>query len=108
MWRRHGYAAARPPQRGTGRRAPLAVGDLIDALQWPAMAVTLVAAWLVGSLSRRKRTWGFWCFVLSNVLWVAWGWHDRAWALIGLQLGLFLFNLRGVLKNDEPPGAESG
>jgi hypothetical protein len=74
---------------------------LLDALQWPAMAITLLAAWLVGSLSRRRRNWGFWCFVASNLLWVAWGWHDRAWALIGLQLGLFLFNLRGVLKNDD-------
>jgi hypothetical protein len=73
----------------------------MDALQWPAMAITLLAAWLVGSLSRRKRSWGFWCFVLSNVLWVIWGWHDHAWALIGLQLGLFLLNLRGLHKNDD-------
>lgn len=74
---------------------------LIEALQWPAMAVTLIAAWLVASLSKRKRAWGFWCFVLSNALWVAWGWHDHAWALIVLQVGLFLSNLRGVFKNDE-------
>ena len=83
-----------------------AVNSLLDALQWPAMAITLVAAWLVGSLSPRKRTWGFWCFVLSNVAWVIWGWHDHAWALIGLQLGLFLFNLRGVLKNDDARAPE--
>ena len=63
--------------------------DLIDLLQWPAMLVTLVAAWLVGSLHRRKRNWGFWLFIASNVLWVAWAWHDRAWALIALQVGLF-------------------
>lgn len=79
---------------------------LIEALQWPAMAITLVAAWLVASLSRRKRAWGFWCFVLSNALWVAWGWHDHAWALIVLQLGLFLSNLRGVLKNDDSLSAD--
>ena len=81
---------------------------LLDALQWPAMAITLIAAWLVGSLSRRRRSWGFWCFVLSNVLWVAWGWHDHAWALIGLQLGLFVSNLRGVLKNDDAPAEPAG
>jgi hypothetical protein len=39
---------------------------------------------------------------------VAWGWHDHAWALIGLQAGLFLFNLRGVLKNDDAPAGEPG
>ena len=52
--------------------------DYMSLLQWPAMAVTLVAAWLVASLHKRKRSWGFWCFIASNVLWIAWGWHDRA------------------------------
>lgn len=41
--------------------------DILAALQWPAMAVTLVAAWLAGSLHKRKRGWGFWCFIASNV-----------------------------------------
>ncbi len=43
---------------------------------------------------------GFWVFLLSNVLWIAWGWHDGAYALIALQLGLAALNVRGVLKND--------
>lgn len=74
--------------------------EFLDALQWPAMIVTLVAAWFVGSRDSRKRNWGFWCFIASNVLWIAWGWHDGAYALIGLQIGLFAMNLRGVRKND--------
>lgn len=73
----------------------------LDLLQWPAMAVTLVAAWLVGSRTRRRRVVGFWCFVASNLLWVGWGWHAHAWALIALQAGLFTLNLRGVSKNEE-------
>ncbi len=73
---------------------------MLDALQWPAMLVTLLAAWLVGSQQKRKRGWGFWCFVLSNLLWVIWGWHTQAWALIVLQFGLFGLNLRGARKND--------
>ncbi|MGX5672400.1 hypothetical protein [Thermomonas fusca] len=73
----------------------------LDLLQWPAMAVTLVAAWLVGSRTRRRRVVGFWCFVASNLLWVGWGWHAHAWALIALQAGLFVLNLRGVSKNEE-------
>ncbi|QIB53052.1 hypothetical protein G3M63_01455 [Pseudomonas sp. OIL-1] len=71
----------------------------IDSLQWPAMLATLVAAYLVGSQSRKKRNWGFLCFILSNALWIAWGWHAQAYALIILQLGLFLMNLRGTKKN---------
>ncbi|MDQ2702576.1 MAG: hypothetical protein M3Y70_07120 [Pseudomonadota bacterium] len=74
--------------------------DWIDLLQWPAMAVTLAAAWLVGSRHKRRRELGFWWFVASNVLWVAWGWHAQAWALIALQVGLLAMNLRGARKND--------
>jgi hypothetical protein len=64
------------------------------------MAVTLAAAWLVASQKKRRREAGFWLFIASNVLWIAWGWHDQAWALIGLQVGLFALNLRGARKND--------
>ena len=74
--------------------------DLVDALQGPAMAVTLAAAWLVASNSKTKRNWGFWCFIASNVLWMAWGWHASAWALIVLQVGLFFLNLRGAKKTE--------
>jgi hypothetical protein len=79
----------------------------INALQWPAMAATLVAAWLVGSRARRKRLWGFAWFILSNLLWIVWGLHAEAYALILLQVGLFMLNLRGTRKNtqaaDGPP-----
>lgn len=78
--------------------------NYLDLVQWPAMAVTLLAAWLIASQSRRRREWGFWCFLASNVLWVAWGWHDGAYALIGLQLGLAALNIRGVRKNDPQRG----
>ena len=74
--------------------------SVIDALQWPALAVTLLAAGLVGSQAKRRRSVGFWCFIVSNVLWIAWGWHAHAYALIGLQIGLFVLNLRGAKKND--------
>jgi hypothetical protein len=72
----------------------------LDLMQWPAMAATVIAAWLVASLSRRKRNWGFWCFLLSNVLWLAWGWHANAWGVIVLQLCLAVLNIRGARKND--------
>ena len=73
---------------------------LLDAIQWPAMAVTLVAAWLVASTKKSRREAGFWWFVASNVLWVTWGWHAHAWALIALQVGLFGLNVRGAMKNE--------
>ena len=84
-------------ERGT---FPAVMDTFMNALQWPAMIVTLTAAWLVASQSRRRRTIGFWVFVASNVLWIAWGLHANAYALIALQVGLFVLNLRGVRKND--------
>lgn len=73
--------------------------NYLSALQWPAMAVTLLSAWLVASQSERKRKFGFWFFIASNVLWIVWGWHDGAMALIVLQIGLFALNVRGAVKN---------
>jgi len=72
----------------------------LDLLQWPAMLITVAAAWLIGSLNPRRRTVGFWCFLASNVLWVVWGLHASAWALIALQVCLAIMNIRGVKKND--------
>ena len=60
----------------------------------------IAAAWLVASLSKRRRSLGFWIFLLSNALWIVWGWHDHAHALIGLQIFLALLNIRGAYKND--------
>lgn len=74
--------------------------DWLDAMQWPAMVVTIVAAWLVASHQERRRAWGFWVYIVSNVLWVAWGWSTGAWALVTLQVALFAMNLRGTSRND--------
>jgi hypothetical protein len=80
----------------------------LDLVQWPAMVATIIASWLVASLSKRRRSWGFWCFIFSNVLWVIWGLYARAYALIVLQFCLVALNLRGAKKNDpERSAAES-
>lgn len=72
--------------------------DLIDAIQWPAMIVTVGASWLVGSTHRRRRGAGFWLFIASNALWVTWGVHADAPALCVLQACLATLNVRGMLK----------
>ncbi len=72
---------------------------MINWLQWPAMLVTVIAAWMVASQTKLKRNWGFWLFLLSNILWIAWGLHDAAYALIVLQVCLALLNIRGAAKN---------
>lgn len=78
----------------------------IDNIQWPAMVVTVLAAWLIASQSKKKRRIGFWCFLLSNVLWMVWGWSSAAYALVVLQVALAILNVRGASKNE--PASESG
>lgn len=81
--------------------------DIVDLLQWPAMLVTLIASWLVASSHAGKRNAGFWVFLFSNALWVAWALHVDAPALIALQVGLAAMNVRGAMKT-ESPGASDG
>ncbi len=73
--------------------------DWLDLIQWPAMVVTVIAAWLIASQKKFKRNWAFWLFLLSNALWIVWGWHDKAYALILLQVCLAVLNGRGAMKN---------
>lgn len=75
--------------------------DLLSLIQWPAFAASVVAAWLVASREKSKRNVGFWIFLLSNVLWVAWGLHTSAWALIALQVCLAGLNVRGLFKTED-------
>jgi hypothetical protein len=77
--------------------------DLLNVIQWPAMLVTVIAAWMIASQKKFKRNWGFWLFLLSNLLWIVWGLNDQAYALIILQMALAFLNIRGAVKNSAPP-----
>ncbi len=77
--------------------------DPVEVLQWPAMALTIVATWLVGSTHARKRTTGFCLFLASNGLWSAWALHASAPALLILQAVLAAFNVRGMRKTESAP-----
>jgi hypothetical protein len=72
----------------------------LNVVQWPAMAVTVAAAWLVASMRDDQRNLGFWLFMLSNVLWIVWGLHAGAYALIALQVCLAAMNIRGARKTE--------
>ena len=75
--------------------------DYLDWLQWPAMLVTVCAAWLVASKRRERRNIGFWVFMASNLLWIVWGLFSDAYALIMLQLCLAAMNIRGAIKTED-------
>ena len=82
------------------------MNEMLSALQWPAMVITLSAAWLVASHNEGKRHLGFWCFIASNIIWIVWGWREHAYALIVMQLGLFAINVRGARKNQSKDSGE--
>jgi hypothetical protein len=71
----------------------------LDYLQWPALIVTVVASWMVSVTQKSERKRGFWLFLLSNILWTAWGIYADAYALILLQCCLAITNIHGVIKN---------
>ena len=74
---------------------------MLDLIQWPAMVVTLAASWCVAAKSEGKRNFGFWLFLVSNAMWIAWGFHTRAFALVALQVGLAAMNIRGAYKTED-------
>ena len=61
--------------------------DWVNLIQWPAMGITLAASWLVASTRESRRNTGFWIFLLSNALWIVWGLHDGAFALVRCRSG---------------------
>jgi|GEM_PF-342301 len=81
--------------------------ELLNLVQWPAMAVTVFAAWLVASQRKFKRNWGFWMFLLSNLLWIAWAIFDRAYALVFLQICLAVMNIHGVRQTTKTQHSKS-
>lgn len=70
-----------------------------DLMQWPAMAVTVFASWLLTSTNKRRRCVGFIFFLISNVLWVLWAIPAGVYAVILLQVCLAFMNVRGLQKN---------
>ncbi len=71
---------------------------MLDLVQWPAMLVTVLAAWYVASSSEFRRKLGFWLFLFSNLLWIVWAFHASAYAVIALQVCLTAMNIRGAKK----------
>ncbi len=72
----------------------------LSLIQWPAMVVNILAVWLLTSQSKHKRHAGFLLSLVSNVLWVVWGLHVQAFAVLGLQVALATLNFRGARKTD--------
>lgn len=74
--------------------------DYMEILQWPAMILTLLGAWMISTDKRSIRHKGFWVFLLSNVLWILWGMHVKAYGVVLMQIGLAIVNYHGLTRTD--------
>ena len=74
--------------------------DLLNIVQWLAMVTTSRQHWYVAAERKDNRNWGFWLFLLSNLLWFIWAISNRAWALATMQVILAGMNIRGVKKSE--------
>ena len=66
----------------------------MDFIQWPAMAVILVASWLAASQRAKRRKLAFLGFIVGNLLWIVWGLYVEAYALALLDGILCAMNIR--------------
>lgn len=64
------------------------------------MVINILSVWMLTSQSKGKRHAGFLLSLLSNLLWVIWGWHVQAFAVLCLQIALATLNIRGVRKTE--------
>ncbi len=82
--------------------------ELLSMLQWPAMAISLAAAWWMGSRKPGKRIVAFVLLSIGNLLWIGWGWGEGGYALIALNVGLLALNVRGIMKNEDEKESTTG
>jgi hypothetical protein len=72
---------------------------MTDLLQWPALVLSIIGAWLVGGSRANQRFAGFLLFLASNVLWAAWGLGIGAWGVAITQAFFTWTSLRGIRTN---------
>lgn len=82
--------------------------EFFALLEWPAMAISLAAAWWMGSTKAKKRIVAFVLLIIGNLMWIAWGYGEGAWALIALNVGLMGLNVRAIMKNEDEVEAKAG
>lgn len=66
-----------------------------DGMQWPAAAFGVTGA-LVLAVPGVNPAWGFAAFLVSNVLWAAFGTFQRHWGLLAQQAVFLITSLVGM------------
>jgi hypothetical protein len=70
----------------------------VNFLDWPAMLTALIGTFILSrrAPSARMRRLAFFIYLVSNLLWLAWACHLRAYPMIIMQLGFLYTSIDGI------------
>jgi hypothetical protein len=81
------------------------MSPVLDALQWPGMALGLLGAWWVASPHRHVRARGFLVWIASNACWIAWSIASGGWGLLIMQTAFCATSCLGWWNHRKEPDA---
>ncbi|MEK6824370.1 MAG: nicotinamide mononucleotide transporter [Nanoarchaeota archaeon] len=61
-------------------------------IEWAAMAMSVIGAVMNAQLN----VWGFYVFMLGNILWISFSMKHRHWGLFVTQVMFFALNVYGI------------
>jgi nicotinamide riboside transporter PnuC len=61
-------------------------------IEWAAMVMSVVGAIMNAQLN----IWGFYVFILGNILWASFSIKHRHWGLLATQFVFFALNIYGI------------
>ncbi|MBU9200403.1 hypothetical protein KTD31_03420 [Burkholderia multivorans] len=64
-------------------------------VEWTGAILGLLGSLLL-ALKLDVSGWGFIAFLVSNLFWLAYGFKNRAWGLVTMQLGYSVTSLMGI------------
>jgi hypothetical protein len=77
-----------------------------DLLEPVSCLASLLGAWLVGSVGRRARWWGWIAFLAANVLLGAWAGGSGHWWWLAMYVGFVVTSIRGILRDSGRRGIQ--
>ena len=70
-----------------------------DLLEPVSCLASLLGAWLVGSMARRARWWGWVAFLAANVLLGVWAGGSGHWWWLAMYVGFVVTSIRGLRRD---------
>ncbi len=69
--------------------------------QYPALITGIIGAYFVSSTTSKKRYWGFFLWIISDICWALFGLSASGYGLVIMQLIFIFTSSRGMFNNRE-------